>query len=79
MESGFNILLIEDNPGDARLIELLLNESGMPGYDLIHAASLSEGLEVLENNDNISLILLDLTLPDSRGFETLERVVEKFP
>lgn len=63
------ILLIEDNPGDARLLQEMLKEDKSPGMDLMRADRLGEGLELLRNND-IDVILLDLSLPDSHGLET---------
>jgi len=73
------ILLIEDNPGDARLVELLLGESDLLNCQVVNKTTLALGLEELEANDDYAAILLDLTLPDSRGFETLERLLNKFP
>jgi len=66
-----NVLLIEDNPGDARLIELMLREAG--GMQLQWVDRLREGLEVLGTNA-MDLVLLDLGLPDSHGLETLGAV-----
>ncbi|HFA49242.1 MAG TPA: response regulator, partial [Bacteroidetes bacterium] len=79
MVSKNKVLLIEDNPGDARLVEIFLLESDLNNLEVINKTTLQEGLEVLEKEDGFSAILLDLTLPDSRGFETLERLVAKFP
>lgn len=73
------ILLIEDNPGDVRLVELLLEESDLLNCRIINFGSLSEGMAALETDDDYSAVLLDLTLPDSRGFETLEKLVSRFP
>lgn len=73
------ILLIEDNPGDARLVEIFLMESELKNLEVLHKITLKEGLEVLRTGEEFAAILLDLTLPDSRGFETLERVVSEFP
>lgn len=67
------ILLIEDNPGDARLIQEMLSEPGRVDYRLVHADRLSTGLErFLEGG--IDVVLLDLSLPDSQGLETLSKV-----
>ncbi len=67
------ILLIEDNPGDARLIKEMLAEPGKADYHLEHADRLSQGLErFLEGG--IDVVLLDLNLPDSQGLETLGKV-----
>lgn len=73
------ILLIEDNPGDARLVELLLMESDLLNCKINNKTSLADGIAELEQDENYAAILLDLSLPDSRGFETLEKLLEKFP
>ena len=79
-ESTHNhILLIEDNPGDARLVEILLLESDLIKCKFTNKTSLSEGMDLLENGQQFAAILLDLTLPDSQGFGTLERLLDRFP
>ena len=70
-----SILLIEDNPGDAKLIKLLLAESSVK-HELFQTDTLFDGLEILKA-ESISLVLLDLTLPDSSGFKTLSNFLEK--
>jgi DNA-binding response OmpR family regulator len=66
------ILLIEDNPGDVRLLkEMLYKEEAK--VELACAASLEEGLKHLKDNE-YGIILLDLNLPDSKGFETFLEV-----
>lgn len=72
---ALNILLIEDNPGDARLIEEMLREAGEPGFKLEWVERLSTGIERLRKG-NIEIVLLDLSLPDSTGFDTFEKVHE---
>lgn len=73
---AFRILLIEDNPGDARLVELMLNEDSLWGHvDIRHERSLANGIDRLEN-ETADLVLLDLSLPDSSGLETLQRLQE---
>jgi diguanylate cyclase (GGDEF)-like protein len=64
--------LVEDNPGDARLVEILLSEAG-PEFEVSHAGRLGEALEELDRS-GFDVVLLDLSLPDSSGFETVERV-----
>lgn len=76
--NAINILLIEDNPGDARLVEILLLESDFSDFKITNKVTLSEGLEALSNSD-YDVVLLDLTLPDSRGFETLEKLIDETP
>jgi diguanylate cyclase (GGDEF)-like protein/PAS domain S-box-containing protein len=67
---AINILLIEDNPGDADLIAEMLDE---PFFELSCAARLEDGLTRLQDLP-FSVILLDLSLPDSFGLETFSKV-----
>lgn len=76
-ESKNTILLIEDNPGDARLVEILLEDSDLH-CEITNKTTLTGGLEAL-NQQDYSAVLLDLTLPDSKGFSTLERLLQEFP
>lgn len=71
------ILLIEDHPGDARLVELYLEESDMD-CEIVNKVNLAEGMAALAE-DSYDAVLLDLSLPDSRGFETLEKMMAGFP
>ncbi len=73
------VLLIEDNPGDARLVEIFLAESDLQNCEVINKVTLQDGLEVLSAGEEFAAILLDLTLPDSRGIETLEKLAAQFP
>lgn len=70
------ILLVEDNPGDARLVEILLEEVGGIRFDLLQAPTLEKALDTLDEN-GFDVVLLDLSLPDSSGLETVERVRER--
>jgi PAS domain S-box-containing protein/putative nucleotidyltransferase with HDIG domain len=72
------VLLIEDNPGDARLIREMLVEGGDARFKLVCAEQLSTGLERLADND-IGLVLLDLGLPDSQGFDTFAKAYAQAP
>jgi diguanylate cyclase (GGDEF)-like protein len=73
-----NVLLIEDNAGDARLIEEMIREDPAAPFALQLADCLSEGLERLSGGDT-ALVLLDLSLPDSMGLETFSRVYAHSP
>ena len=78
-EPGQSVLLIEDNPGDARLIrEMLAEAPASTEFRLTHADRLSRGLEALALKDT-SLVLLDLSLPDSHGLETFAKVYAHSP
>ncbi|WP_228282411.1 response regulator [Rubrobacter tropicus] len=68
------VLLVEDNPGDARLVEIMLSEPGlMWDFEISHTARLGDAVEELERSE-FDVVLLDLSLPDSQGMETVERV-----
>jgi DNA-binding NarL/FixJ family response regulator len=63
------VLLIEDNPGDIRLIREALAEADEAMFHLEVAERLSVGLAYLAASQ-VDLVLLDLALPDSFGLET---------
>ncbi|GAB7093212.1 hypothetical protein JCM30237_03640 [Halolamina litorea] len=81
------LLLIEDNPGDARLIEEMLHDAetllervdvdaSAPENLRIHSeSSLAGGVERLADAD-VDVVLLDLGLPDSDGLESLTGVID---
>ena len=73
-----HILLIEDNPGDARLIEEMLAEAASTQFSLKHSASLSEGLVSLSENTH-NVILLDLGLPDGNGLDSVNEITKVAP
>jgi DNA-binding response OmpR family regulator len=70
------VLLVEDNPGDARLVEIALSEPGPVMFKLDRVGLLSAALRRLEK-DQFELILLDLSLPDSHGLDTVVAVRKK--
>jgi len=71
-DSSLKVLLIEDNPGDARLIRETLKKANTVRYEMEWVDRLSPGLMQLDRT-TIDVVLLDLSLPDSHGLETLER------
>lgn len=64
------ILLVEDNPGDARLIRETLREAASLHFDLMHVERLSAARAACESSA-VDVVLLDLSLPDAHGLETL--------
>ncbi len=71
------ILLVEDEPDQAYLLtEQFRIESG--GYELEWADCLAKGLELLEIK-KFDFVFLDLQLPDSKGLDTVDSLVEQFP
>lgn len=68
-----NVLLIEDNPGDVRLVQETLREPKDITINLIVANRMSDGLKCIVT-EHLHVILLDLNLPDSEGIQTFQRV-----
>ncbi len=67
------VLLIEDNPGDARLLREMLNEPGSFRAELTHVECLSDALLHLRTSLPL-VILLDLGLPDAHGLDAVRQV-----
>lgn len=78
MSDSYTVLLIEDNPGDARLIKEMLAEAPAAPFRLTCVDRLSRGLEFLSSKKT-ELLLLDLSLPDSHGLETFTKVYAHSP
>jgi CheY-like chemotaxis protein len=72
------ILLIEDNPGDARLIQEILGEEKDVTFTLTKAKRLAEGIKLLTAG-GMDVVLLDLSLPDSSGLETFIKIHTSIP
>ncbi|OGQ36866.1 MAG: hypothetical protein A3A85_03865 [Deltaproteobacteria bacterium RIFCSPLOWO2_01_FULL_42_9] len=73
------ILLIEDNPADARLLrEMLIDSGGKDIFSLTHVIRLSEALE-RHRAEGFDIALLDLMLPDSLGIETFLKLYKQMP
>lgn len=74
MDKLVNLLVIEDNPADADLIREYLSEVTEFDAKIFHARTLKDGQNILKTN-SVHAVLLDLSLPDSRGIETVKAVV----
>jgi PAS domain S-box-containing protein len=72
------VLLVEDNPGDARLLWEMLAQATSAQFELTHVGRLCEALQRLHKTA-FDLVLLDLSLPDSQGLETFARVYGQTP
>jgi len=78
MQTPVKILLIEDNPADARLVREWLKEAGAEQFHLEHAERLDAGLKLLTEK-GFDAVLLDLGLPDSQGLGALKAVRTQAP
>ncbi|HUO06509.1 MAG TPA: response regulator [Candidatus Binataceae bacterium] len=67
------VLLIEDNPGDVRLVQIALAESRPAGFEVRTATTLTEGLELLASG-RFDAVLLDLSFPGISPQQTVARV-----
>ena len=63
------VLLVEDNPGDARLVQHFLSRCKEPVFEVRHETSLTKGLKRLQP-EAVDVVILDLHLPDQNGFDT---------
>ncbi|QSJ20154.1 hybrid sensor histidine kinase/response regulator [Nostoc sp. UHCC 0702] len=76
--SSVKILLIEDNPAEARLLQELLKQAQSKEFSLVHVKRLQAALKEL-HQDSYDVILLDLTLPDSQGLSSLPQLINHAP
>lgn len=72
-DDEIKVLLIEDNPSDARLLKETFSEVPSPIFNITHVDRLNVGLQHLAWTE-FDVILLDLSLPDASGLETLLQV-----
>ncbi len=66
---SIDVLIIEDNPNDQLLVKRMLEKTSYTSFDIRFTDNLSAGINEA-NQNKIDVILLDLNLPDSSGFET---------
>lgn len=78
MKEKINILLVEDNPADARLLNVYLKASFSAEFSLSTTAYLSKAIALL-NEPLFDIIILDLTLPDSSGLDTFKNMYKCSP
>jgi two-component system, cell cycle sensor histidine kinase and response regulator CckA len=76
--SQLRLLLVEDNPGDARFLQEILKDSRQTEFAITHADRLAPALEMLATTP-FDIVLLDLSLPDVSGLDTLIRTHEAAP
>ncbi len=76
--SPIRLLLVEDSPADAVLLQHLLAEAGGESFHVTHVELMAEAIACLER-DSFDAILLDLSLPDSHGICTVARASAAAP
>jgi two-component system, NarL family, sensor histidine kinase UhpB len=80
-EQKMKMLVVEDNPGDYALLREYLRMSRLPPGETLHADSISAAASLIKQND-FDIALLDLSLPDSSGIDsviTLDRLLPQTP
>lgn len=78
LQSGTQVLLIEDSTADARLLQEFLRESLYCEFELTHVDRLGGAIQQLHTS-SYDVILLDLTLPDSDGLSSLRTLLQQAP
>lgn len=74
MSKVLSVLLVEDDPGDALLVEMALSSCRVT-----RAGTLKEAIEARDLSGDFDVILQDLSLPDSRGFKTVASMRWAYP
>lgn len=72
-EKALQVLLVEDNAGDARLLREMFHKEEARGFELTHLLRMSEALDHLAKGA-VDIVLLDLGLPDGHGVDTVRRM-----
>jgi signal transduction histidine kinase len=71
-QTAVQVLLVEDNSGDARLLREMFSEEKTGSFQLTHVLHLSEALKLLAKG-GVDIVLLDMGLPDGHGLDTVRR------
>ncbi|RPI58761.1 MAG: PAS domain S-box protein, partial [Planctomycetaceae bacterium] len=77
-DMALNILLVEDNLGDATLLQEILVDVPNIKFEITHVQRLSEALDKA-TADNFDVVLLDLSLPDCQGLDTVNHLRQRTP
>ncbi|MEZ4743769.1 MAG: histidine kinase dimerization/phospho-acceptor domain-containing protein [Bdellovibrionota bacterium] len=78
VEGLYDILIIEDDLEFRYYLELQIRRSGLRDANIYGASSLSAAKEILDSHD-ISIVLTDLNIIDSRGIETFRSIHTEYP
>jgi DNA-binding response OmpR family regulator len=76
-DNKLKILLVEDNDGDADLVQEYVDEVGQGTFLIKRGKTLAEGMAILASSYDPEVLLLDLNLPDSKGLNTLDAFCAK--
>jgi PAS domain S-box-containing protein len=76
-DKPINVLLVEDNPGDVRLVREVLKDAGQAEFAITSVDRLRLAFDQL-TQQQYDLVLLDLTLPDSHDIATFDKLNKDF-
>jgi signal transduction histidine kinase len=71
-ENALQVLLVEDNAGDARLLREMFSKERPDSFQLTHLLRMSEAVNHLTKS-HVDIVLLDMGLPDGHGLDTVRR------
>lgn len=77
-DKPIKILLIEDNPADVELVKEMIDDVKSVQFEFSHFDKLGPALDFLSNR-SVDIILLDLSLPDAHGIDTVIRTRTVLP
>jgi two-component system sensor histidine kinase/response regulator len=77
-DSEVRVLLVEDDRFGVELVQQVMRKGSGFRFELVHVSDLASAMDVL-GREPIGLVLLDLSLPDSAGPQTLARLRDRFP
>ncbi len=75
MTKGIKVLYIDDEPVNVQLFEIIFSRK----YAVLSGSSGFDGLKILENNPDTSVIISDMKMPGMSGIEFVLKAKEKFP
>ncbi|HLA73470.1 MAG TPA: hybrid sensor histidine kinase/response regulator [Steroidobacteraceae bacterium] len=78
MKKALEVLVVEDNAGDARLLREMFSKEKPGSFHLTHLLRMSEALVHLEKG-GVDIVLLDMGLPDGHGLDTVRRAQSVAP
>lgn len=78
IEKSFNLLVVEDNPGDYILLKECIDQTDLPVNKIFHAENMAM-VPAMVKDHVIDMVLLDLSLPDSSGIESVKTIDRLLP
>ena len=69
-EKALQVLVVEDNAGDARLLREMFSKEKPGSFELTHLLRMSEAVIHLAKG-GVDIVLLDMGLPDGHGLDTV--------